>query len=498
MKNWSGKPHRKSSHLNKYIEAHQHFWREHPALFYSLTLLIGTSAPLFFDHYVWPLLWLGYSYFCRSIPQVILLAASLIYGSFTHISDPPTQEINAIFSPHSLQPNHSPFQKGLLYKGTLKHDTASIPCSIYIRGNASLRPIANQNYVVQGQIQQRGPYDFVFKAKEWKPIPHTWGMAELRYKTKEKFKTFLSTHLSSGRVSTFLSSITTGDVEDRILRYEFGRIGLQHILAISGFHFGILIGFLTFFLRLFLSHAAKTLALFFIVSAYYIFIGSSPAVERSYLTALFYLIGKWTNRPTSGLNLLGCAMGVELIWDPLVAHNMGFQLSFLSCFAILFFYPFIEKKLRTFFPKRTWAEIQLLTLPSQHGYLFSSFFRKAISLNLAVNIVLLPLLLFHFHQFPYLSLIYNLFFPFFIGLSITLLLTAFVFHFLFPPIATCLFYVTNSFTDFLLDMTSNPPLPLDFSLKCANVSATFVILYLFLLGFCMISSRRKSPQHIYF
>lgn len=479
-------------------KTHQHFWKEHPALFYSLTLLIGTSTPLFFDHCGWPLLWLGYLIFCKSIPQVILLAASLIYGSFHHIAKPPTHEINAIFSPHSLQPNHSPFQKGLVYKGTLKHDIQSIPCSIYIRGNLGSRPVANQNYVVQGQIQQRGTYDFVFKAKEWKPIPHTWSLAELRYQTKEKFKAFLSSHLPSQRVSTFLSSITTGDVEDRLLRYEFGRIGLQHILAISGFHFGILIAFLTFFLRFFLSYASKTIALFVIISAYYFFIGSSPAVERSYLTALFYLIGKWTNRPTSGLNLLGCAMGIELLWDPLVVHNMGFQLSFLSCFAIILFYPPIEKKLRALFPKRNWTEIQSLTLASKHGHLLSSFFRKAISLNLAINIVLLPLLLFHFHQFPYLSLIYNLFFPFFIGLSITLLLFALAFHFLFPPIGSCFFYVTNSFTDFLLDMTANPPLPLDFSLMNANVSVSFIIVYLLILGFCMISSREKSLQHLYF
>jgi competence protein ComEC len=469
---------------------HTLFWKQNPALFYSLSLLIGTSSTLFLDTYLWAFVWLIYLLFSRAYPQIAILGASLFYGSFYHLpSSIPEHEISAIFSPSRLQPHHSPFQKGIEYKGTIFYQTHALPVSIYMRDKLENRPPANKSYHVKGDLIQRDTYSFAFKPREWIPIKHSWSLAELRYQTKEKFKKHIAKHLPSSRVAILLSSMTTGNVEDRMLRYEFGRLGLQHILAISGFHFGILIAFLSFFLRLALPHAWKIFTLFLLITAYYIFIGSSPAIERSYLTALFYLLGKWMNRQTSGLNLLGCAMGTETLMDPFVSGNIGFQLSFFSCFAILILYPPIEKKIQFFLPKRTKGEIHSLTVLSQHGYLFSSFFRKSISLTLAVNIALLPLLLFHFHQFPCLSLIYNIFFPSAIGISIFLLLSAFLFHLLFPPIANLLYWATNSFTDFLLELSANPLLPLDFSIQTSDLSAHFVILFCFVFGFFCIQNK---------
>lgn len=467
----------------KISDTHIQFWKEHPALLNSLSILIGTSASLFF--HFWPILFSVYIIFCRAYLQIILLIASIFYGHIYQIPNQP-KEICGIFTPHALLPHSTPFQQELQYKGTLNH----LPCTIYFRGAKDQRPMANKKYIVQGELQQRGPADFVLKTKDWKEYSPSWSFAELRYQTKEKFKKFLSTRLSS-HVVKFLSSITTGDVEDRSLRYEFSRVGLQHILAISGFHFGILIAFLTYFLRLFLSRTWKIFALFVLTTAYFIFVGSSPAVERSYLTALFYLLGMWTNRVTTGLNLLGTALGIELLFNPYISSNLGFQLSFLSCFAILLFYSPIEQWMQKGLPKRNWSEIQNLTLLSRHGYLVSSFLRKAISLNLAVNIVLLPLLLYHFNQFPLLGLVYNIFFPFCIGGSLFLLLGALTFHVLFPPLASVLFWLTNHWTDFLLSLVFNPPLAIDFSLRMSYVPISFIVAYLFLLSLWRISIERE-------
>lgn len=460
---------------------HLTFWQNHPTLLYALTILIGinSSSP-------WVLLWLCYLIFCKKNASILLLIASMFYGMLHQIPDIPDKELTAIFSPHSLQPHSSPFQKGLQYKGELIFDGHNLPCTIYYRDAKEIHPTASQKYIVTGTLQEREGADFAFKVKEWKVISSLPSLAELRYQTKDHFKKLLSTHLSP-RVATLLSSITTGDVEDRNLRYEFARVGLQHILAISGFHFGILIAFLTYFLRLMLSRTWKTLFLFLFITVYYIFVGPSPAVERSYLTALFYLLGKWANLATSGLNLLGMAMGTELIFNPHVAANMGFQLSFLSCFAILLFFEPIENLLQKWIPNRTWSEIKTLTYFARHGYLATTFLRKILSLNIAINLLLLPLILYHFHQFPLLGLIYNIFFPVSIGIALFLLLIALVFHVLFPPVASLFYWLTDTWTEFLLNMTLHPPLAIDFSLRVAEVPIAFIITYLFILSFWRIS-----------
>ncbi|HSX12876.1 MAG TPA: ComEC/Rec2 family competence protein [Chlamydiales bacterium] len=479
MKSWLRQYTRNDSHLQ--------FWKEHPALLASLAILIGTSSALFFEHYFWSCIFACYLVFCRASMQIILLVFSIFYGHLHKIPELP-KEITGIFTPHILLPHSTPFHQELQYKGYLNE----IPCTIYFRGNKEQRPLANKKYLVQGELQERGKADFVLKTKEWKEHSSFFTFAEQRYLTKEKFKRFLYKNLSLPSAK-FLSSITTGDVEDRSLRYEFSRVGLQHILAISGFHFGILIAFLTYFLGLIFTRTWKILSLFLLTTAYYIFVGSTPAVERSYLTALFYLLGMWTHRNTSGLNLLGMALGIEILFNPHISSNLGFQLSFLSCFAILLFYSPIEQWMRKFLLKRSWSEIQNLTLLSRHGYLLSSFFRKALSLNLAVNIALLPLILYHFQQFPFLGLIYNLFFPFCIGGSLFLLLVALLFQLLFYPLAKPIFWFTSLWTDFLLSLVYNPPLAIDFSLRFSYVPVSFIMSYLCILGYFKISKSHNSP-----
>lgn len=467
--------------------AHLQFWKENPALLASLSILIGSSAPLFFDHFIWPILFAAYLFFCQSSANILLLLCSIIYGFMQHLPIP-EKEVSGIFKPYALLPHTTPFQKELQYKGILND---RIPCTIYYRANKEPRPKANKKYFVKGELQQRGSFDFVLKTTDWEEHSDNWSFAELRYTTKEKFKEYLSSKLSS-RVAIFLKSLTTGDVEDRSIRYEFGRVGLQHILAISGFHFGILIAFLTFFLRIFLNKTWRIFALFLMTTMYYIFVGPSPAVERSYITALFYLIGLWANLQTSGLNLLGGALGIEIIFNPYISSNLGFQLSFLSCFAILMFYSPIEKLMRNLFNKRNWSQVQKLRLLAQHGYLAGSFFRKAISLNLAVNLVLLPIILFHFQQFPILGLLYNIFFPFCIGGSLFLLLSALVFQILFPPLANLLFWITDYWTDFLLSLVFNPPLAIDFSLRVSSIPLNMIVFYLLILSFLRISMRQET------
>ncbi len=483
---------KRSLNLSKIRFSNPAFWKEHPALFYSISLLIGTSAPLFFGHYLWACLWFLYLVLHRAHPQILLLIASVFYGFYSQLpSDFETKEVVGVFSPSSVELHHSPFNKQLHYKGTFLLDGKKLPCSIYSPRKKG-RPKANKSYVVEGKLTRRGSSDFMLKPKKWDAVPSSWSLAELRYNTKTAFKKTLSKNLSSKKALEFISAIATGEGADRLFRYEFARVGLQHILAISGFHFGILIAFLSFIFRFFLSRVWKIGALFVIMSAYYVFIGSSASVERSYLTALFYLISKWISRPTSGLNLLGVAAGIELIFNPLIASNIGFQLSFLSCFAILLFFPIAEQVLQKFLPKRSKSEIEALSLLDQHGYILSSFFRKVISLNLAISLVLIPLLLFHFHQFPLLSFVYNLFVPTCVGVMMVFFLLALAFSVLFAPIGACFYWMTNEMAKFLLDIISNPPLAIDLSLRMTGIPAWGVICYLFILGF--LGSSWKSQR----
>ena len=460
------------------ISIYRTFWKEQPALLLGLSLLVGTSSALFWAwpwNGIFPILWSAYLIGLRRFPAIALLIGGALYGAALY-SGPLEREVG-YFSIGSLEPYRSPFKKGLVYKGQLSMAGKTAPCQIYFLGEG--HPKANCNYIVRGKLKQRGDYDYLFKAKEWAPVPKTWSFAELRYQMKEKLRGFLGEKLKRVRTASFLGSLLTGDVEDRSLRYEFGRLGLQHILAISGFHFVILVSFCSFFLGLFLPHNWKMGALFVIINGYFAFVGSVPAIQRGWLTAAFYLIGKRIGRHSTPLNLLGVSLLGAVMVDPLVGANLGFQLSFLSCWGILSFLPWLQSR-----PKRAVAELSPL---SQHVHLLALFFRQALAVTMAVNAAILPLLLTYFHQFPLLSLLYNLFFPFLVNGALFALLLGLLVYFVFPPLGTAVFWSIDWFTAQLLDLAAYPPVALDYSLKMASFRPWMVPFYLFGL-FCLTNS----------
>lgn len=463
------------------MDRHIQFWKEHPALLLGLSLLVGTGSALFWEvpwNWVWPILWSGYLIFLRSWASVLLVFGGIVYSLCLYCGTPSGEK--AYFSICSMQPHATPFQKGLLYRGTLYSNGCRVPGSVYIQEGE--RPLANCDYILTGRLMKRVGHEYAFKAKEWRPVKNTWSLAEFRYQTKEKLRKFLEQKFKRPRTAAFLSSLITGDVEERSLRYEFSRLGLQHILAISGFHFGILITFCSLFLGLVLSHRGKILALLLFINIYFIFIGSLPAVQRSWLAAMLYLIGKWTYRHSSGLNLLGVALMVEVLLDPLISAHLGFQLSFLSCSGILLFYPLFERLLRPLLPKRFSHEIDAPLMS-----LLSTYLRQALSITLAVNLAILPLLLYTSHQFPLLGLLYNLFFPVLVSASLFSLLLSSLAYLLFPPLGSFLFSATDFFTAQLLDLAAYPPLALDYSLRVSSFPAWTIPLYLFAL-FCLTNS----------
>ncbi|HAB99370.1 MAG TPA: hypothetical protein DCE71_06070 [Parachlamydiales bacterium] len=478
-----------------FLAPHRLFWKENPALLLAISFLLGTSSYLYSLNPLFPLVWLIYLFLTSSFFQGVSFAllgwgyAFFLYQGAPRAATPTF--VQGIFSVSSLQPHHSPFHKGFLYKGTLLIPEA-VSCSICLQGDD--RPPADQDYWVEGLLSERSPFSYSLKIKTWKPLSSkqtigSWRFAEMRYRAKEAFR-FLLKKTTSPQTACLLGSLLTGDVEERLLRYEFGRAGLQHLLSVSGFHFALLIAFFSASLGLFFPERTKNILLLLVVTLYFLFIGPAPAVLRSFFAATLYLIGKLLNRRPAALNLLGCCMLFELIFDPLLSGHIGFQLSFLSCAGLLLVYPQLHRFSNRFLPQRTVPELADMTLPSPYGYLISSFFKKTLCMTLAVNIALLPLLFYHFHKFPLLGLIYNLFFPLGAALSIYLLLPSLLIYSICPLLGAPLLSLADVWTRQLLELISYPPLLLDKAWQQADLPSWACGLYLFLLFFFLIQKKQ--------
>lgn len=130
---------------------------------------------------------------------------------------------------------------------------------------------------------------------------------------------------------------------DSELYASFSQIGIVHILSVSGLHVGIIYLLISFLLR-FIPNRNFTIRFSkFIVAALLIWlfafvVGLSPAVVRAAILFSLLNFGKIIKEDASSINMLFGAAFLQLLFEPLLIYNIGFQLSYLAMLGLFTFY----------------------------------------------------------------------------------------------------------------------------------------------------------------
>jgi competence protein ComEC len=138
-----------------------------------------------------------------------------------------------------------------------------------------------------------------------------------------------------------------------------------------------------------------------------------------------------------------------------------------------------------------------LSWVEKHAHFWSAALRNTLSLSLAVNIALLPLLLYHFQQFPLLSLGYNLFIPFLISATFFCTLLSLLLSLVWTPLAKAAFWFTDRCTDQILTFIAYPPTALDYVIALKGIPSWTIPLYLFGLFCLALQWREKSEEALF-
>lgn len=313
-----------------------------------------------------------------------------------------------------------PSGKGWLYQGRLKSfEGETVGRGLPIRWKTAERLEGSTDYWADGRLVKRGGYRLV-KGRGWEPIAGSHSFAERRYQTRVRVERYLSRHLSA-ESAPFLRALICGDLLDPQTLLDFSRLGLIHLMVISGFHFSLIAGMLGLIMRPKVPYKLAAILLLWILSFYFGFLGCSPAVVRAFVMAAMGLVALLIERQNFAMNALGVSLVIVLLIDPCALFSAGFAFSFLCTGAILTFYRPVERLLRPLIPPFKSPEVWKMPLLDQHGYLFATWIRRGLALGISVNTAALPLTLFYFHQFPWLGLLCNLFFPALIALMLFLL-----------------------------------------------------------------------------
>ena len=182
------------------------------------------------------------------------------------------------------------------------------------------------------------------------------------------------------------------DVSQELLD-SYAGAGAIHILAVSGLHVGIILLILNFlFAPLERLKNGKFIKLVVVVSLLWIFAfiaGMSASVVRAVTMFTAVAIGMQVNRPTNVYNTLVISMFFLLLFKPSFLFDVGFQLSYLAVFFIVWMQPLLYN----------------LWIPK---WKVPDFFWKLLTVSIAAQFGVIPLSLYYFHQFPSLFFISNL------------------------------------------------------------------------------------------
>jgi competence protein ComEC len=204
------------------------------------------------------------------------------------------------------------------------------------------------------------------------------------------------------------------DELDRDLVRAYSNTGVVHIIAISGLHLGMIYGLLIFLFKPFnrykISKILKPITIIFILWMFSFIAGMAPSILRSAIMFTCIVIADSLGKRSNIYNGLAVSALIILIINPFSLWDVGFQLSYSAVLSIVVFSPYVKK----------WFYFKNKLLKG---------FWELNAITLSAQILTLPIVLYHFHQFPNLFLFANIFAVPFSGLILYAELLLLIFSF---------------------------------------------------------------------
>ncbi len=260
---------------------------------------------------------------------------------------------------------------------------------IFVEGGISEFSIQENKYAFDQKrfYGNKGIFHYTFSKNVTLVKPNE----SLLNKYREKMKSKIDSLSVSKRVKSVITAMILGDKSDLDeVEGIFRKTGTSHVLAISGLHVGI-IATLIFYLLSFMppsTEKVKYLIVIILVWLFCLLSGAMPSTIRSSIMLSCFLIGRTLGRNGLSYNYCFAAAFFMLLRQPGLIYDVGFQFSFSAIIGILYFYEPIYRALQ---------------FKGSLNYCW-----QLISMSMAAQLMITPLSLYYFHEFPLLCLLTSL------------------------------------------------------------------------------------------
>lgn len=219
---------------------------------------------------------------------------------------------------------------------------------------------------------------------------------------------------------------------DSNLQLAYQRLGIIHLLAISGLHVGMLVGMLFYLgVRFGITREMMLSNLLLFLPLYMILTGATPSVVRACMMMIVVIILQKIRHTLVTADVVSVVCLMCILYSPYVIFEIGFQLSFIVTFSLVLSSPILERSM-------------------------GNPLRLLIHTSLIAQIASAPILLYHFFEFSLVSIIANvLYVPLFSLFILPLVISLLFFHLVLGEIINPLLYLVNTFLTYLNELTAN-------------------------------------------
>lgn len=244
------------------------------------------------------------------------------------------------------------------------------------------------------------------KVNEYKKISKKkgvyWGLKRFIYEIRQSIIKLFNNKLSIKNASLLRGLIIgdKSDIKEDVLE-SFRNASLSHILAISGAHFSYIILILNFINKKIkvkkLGYLLSILVMLFFMEL----TGSTTSVLRAGIMNIVVIISKLIYRKCDFWTNLSLSLLIQMLINPYVIFDVGLQLSYLGVIGIVTLYEKVFRILKF----------------------------KIISVTIAANIIIIPIMMYNFNTLSFSFIISNIFASILLGPIIILGILSVIFRF---------------------------------------------------------------------
>ncbi|UOE95631.1 DNA internalization-related competence protein ComEC/Rec2 [Alkalihalobacillus sp. LMS39] len=212
-------------------------------------------------------------------------------------------------------------------------------------------------------------------------------LIELRQKGIESVRTSIP-EPTAGIVAALVYGDRSFMEEDVLQAYQ--RLGIIHLLAVSGLHVGLVSGAIYFLLiRIGVTRERTIDILLLILPVYIVIAGGAPSVIRAATMVMIALLFKRLKKNIQPLDLVSIIGMIYLLVQPFSLFHIGFQLSFLTTIALLLSVFMLKEKSYVQLLFFVTGISQLISLP----FILHYFYEISV-LSVPLNFIFIPLVSF--------------------------------------------------------------------------------------------------------